>query len=73
MVGDALLVTPVLEQGYTNVSGVFPGNETWYDWYTYEARQSSGNVTLDAPLGFINLHVRAGSIIPLQVVFRLFF
>ena len=67
MVGAGLLVTPVLAQGYTNVSGVFPGTEVWYDWYTYEARQPSGNVTIPAPLGHIPLHIRAGSILPMQV------
>jgi alpha-glucosidase len=67
LVGDALLVTPVLAQGYTNVSGVFPGKELWYDWYTHASRNASGNVTLDAPLGHIPLHIRAGCIIPLQV------
>jgi len=67
LVGDALLVTPVTAQGYTNVSGAFPGTEMWYDWYTYEARKPSGNVTIDAPLGHIPLHIRAGKILPMQV------
>ena len=72
MVGDGLLVTPVLAQGYTNVSGAFPGTEVWYDWYTYEPRQPSGNVTIPAPLGHIPLHIRAGSILPMQVFPLLF-
>jgi len=72
MVGDGLLVTPVLAQGYTNVSGVFPGTEVWYDWYTYEPRQPSGNVTIPAPLGHIPLHIRAGRILPMQVFPLLF-
>ena len=67
LVGESILVTPVLDQGSTNVSGVFPGTEVWYDWYTYKARQPSGNVTIDAPLGYIPVHIRAGSIIPMQV------
>ena len=71
LVGPAILVTPVLDQGYTNLSGVFPGNEMWYDWYTYEPRPSSGNVTLDSPLGYIPVHIRAGYIIPIQVHFTL--
>ena len=66
LVGEGVLVTPVLDQGYTNVSGVFPGTEVWYDWYTYEPRQPSGNVTLDAPLGHIPVHIRAGTILPMQ-------
>jgi len=67
LVGPGVLVTPVTSQGATTVDGVFPGTEVWYDWYTHEAREPSGNVTLDAPLGFIPVHVRAGYIIPIQV------
>lgn len=67
MVGDGILVTPVLDQGYTNVSGVFPGTETWYDWYTLGPQQPSGNITIDAPLGHIPIHIRAGIILPMQV------
>ncbi|EEB07051.2 hypothetical protein SJAG_02131 [Schizosaccharomyces japonicus yFS275] len=39
MVGDAFLVTPVLEPNTTTVDGVFPGDNStaWYDWYTHEA------------------------------------
>ena len=67
LVGDTVLVTPVLDQGATTVDGVFPGTEVWYDWYTYEARNASGNVTINAPLGYIPVHVRAGAILPMQV------
>lgn len=66
LVGDSVLVTPVLDQGATTVDGVFPGTEVWYDWYTYEPRNASGNVTLNAPLGYIPVHVRAGAILPMQ-------
>ena len=31
MVGDALLVSPVLEQGLKSVKAYFPGGTTWYD------------------------------------------
>lgn len=68
LVGDSVLVTPVLDQGATTVHGVFPGTEVWYDWHTYEARNASGNVTINAPLGYIPVHVRAGAILPMQVV-----
>lgn len=34
MLGDALLVTPVLEPGAQNVSGYLPGGTTWYSlWH----------------------------------------
>jgi alpha-glucosidase len=71
MLGPALLITPVLEPLVTTVQGVFPGvaNGTiWYDWYTLQplSVKSGENKTLDAPLGHINLHIKGGSILPLQ-------
>ncbi|KAL8650856.1 MAG: hypothetical protein Q9210_003582 [Variospora velana] len=71
--GPAVLVTPVLVQGATNVSGVFPGTggrgEVYYDWYTLEAQNvftPGANVTIDAPLGHIPVYLRGGYVIPTQ-------
>lgn len=71
MLGPSLLVTPVLEPNVESVKGVFPGiaeGTKWYDWYTLQPveAQSGENVTLDAPLTHINVHVKGGSILPLQ-------
>lgn len=71
MLGPSLLITPVLVPNANTVSGVFPGvgdGEKWYDWYTLQAveAQAQENVTLSAPLEHINVHVRGGSILPLQ-------
>jgi len=71
MLGPSLLITPVLEPNVETVSGVFPGvgeGEKWYDWYTLQAvgAKAQENVTLAAPLEHINVHVRGGSILPLQ-------
>lgn len=71
MLGPALLITPVLVPNVDTVSGVFPGVENgvkWYDWYTLQAVEAKPqeNVTLAAPLEHINVHVRGGSILPLQ-------
>ncbi|KAF3902501.1 Alpha-glucosidase [Orbilia brochopaga] len=69
MVGSALMVLPVLDQGATKVTGAFPsdGNTIWYDWYTGAAAFSDGgNHTVDAPLGHIPLYVRGGNVVPLQ-------
>lgn len=71
LVGDALMVIPVLEPNVKHTKGVFPGidvDEVWYDWYTHERvdEPAGSNVTIPAPLGFIPLYVRGGRIIPLQ-------
>ncbi|XP_064456553.1 sucrase-isomaltase, intestinal-like isoform X2 [Ornithodoros turicata] len=72
MWGDALLISPVLEQGSILVDGYFPKG-TWYDYHT-------GQVFAEGPLGQwlpihssmdnperpCNLHVRGGSIIVTQ-------
>ncbi|XP_029433338.1 lysosomal alpha-glucosidase-like isoform X2 [Rhinatrema bivittatum] len=64
--GGSLLVTPVLEAGMDCVTGYFPQG-VWYDYYTGSALPSSGeNLTLAAPLDRINVHIRAGAVIPTQ-------
>jgi alpha-glucosidase (family GH31 glycosyl hydrolase) len=69
MVGDGLLVSPVLEQGATSVTAYFPPGL----WYAFASRQlqvdssSAGRwVTLSAPLTEVNVHVRGGTVLPLQ-------
>ncbi|XP_029455043.1 lysosomal alpha-glucosidase [Rhinatrema bivittatum] len=67
MWGEALLITPILEKGKTEVSGYFPPG-TWYNLIAGTAIHSKGQwVILPAPLDSINVHIRAGYILPLQV------
>ncbi|KAI0004052.1 glycoside hydrolase family 31 protein [Xylariaceae sp. FL0662B] len=75
LVGGALLVTPCLVQGAATVDGVFPGagaGTVWYDWYNRTSiaggvgAGAGDNVTLDAPLGHIPVHVRGGRVLPMQ-------
>ena len=72
LLGPSLLVTPVLEPRATTVKGIFPGigeGTRWYDWYTLQEIRNVNpreNVTMEAPLEHINLHIRGGSILPLQ-------
>ncbi|NXP37418.1 LYAG glucosidase, partial [Leiothrix lutea] len=64
--GGGLLVTPVLEPGQTKVSGYFPAG-TWYSLAGDSTIHSKGQwILLPAPLDTINVHVRAGHILPLQ-------
>jgi len=71
MLGSSLLITPVLFPNTFTAHGVFPGigeGTNWYDWYTLQpvSAQPHENVTLDAPLEHINVHVRGGSVLTLQ-------
>nr|XP_056710819.1 lysosomal alpha-glucosidase [Euleptes europaea] len=66
MWGAALLITPVLEAGKTKVSGYFPLG-TWYNPMAGSTIHSKGQwILLPAPLDTINVHIRAGYILPLQ-------
>ncbi|CAH1794586.1 unnamed protein product [Owenia fusiformis] len=66
MWGDALLISPVLTQDTTHVNAYFP-RDTWYCLYSGKRRDSLGEYyNLAAPLDIINLHVRAGHVIPQQ-------
>lgn len=53
------------------VKGVFPGvgsGTIWYDWYSLQKVDAAAgeNKTLQAPLVHQPIHVRGGSIIPMQ-------
>jgi alpha-glucosidase len=66
MVGDSLLVSPVLRPNATSVQAYLPyhGNTKWRNWFTHEEVAGSvEKVTLDAPLSTIPVHIRSGSII----------
>lgn len=71
LLGPSILVTPVLVPNMDTVRGVFPGVDKgtlWYDWYSLQPLRAAPreNVTLAAPREHINVHVRGGSILPLQ-------
>lgn len=60
------MITPVLEQSATSVTAYFP-NARFFSYYDgAEVAVKGSTTTLDAPLDFINLHVRGGYILPTQ-------
>ncbi|KAK9814514.1 hypothetical protein WJX72_007179 [[Myrmecia] bisecta] len=68
LLGDSLLISPCLHQGATTVDAYFPSG-LWYSVWDHrpvDARAGGVNVTLAAPLGEVPVHVRAGSVVPLQ-------
>jgi alpha-glucosidase len=50
MIGDDLLVAPVLEEGAVTRSVYFPAG-TWYDVWTGETVEGGQRLTVDAPIG----------------------
>ncbi|MEW2522500.1 glycoside hydrolase family 31 protein [Actinacidiphila alni] len=63
LLGDALLVAPVLEPGSVTRAVRLPRG-LWYDTATGRAHRGPGQVLLDAPLGRIPVLARAGSLLP---------
>ncbi|TNE86366.1 MAG: hypothetical protein EP330_21740 [Deltaproteobacteria bacterium] len=58
LLGDALLVAPVLEAGATTREVTLPGDVQWYDYWTHEPVQSG---TFDAPIDHIPVFAAAGT------------
>jgi len=63
MVGDALLVAPVLHKGATQVAVLFPGAEIWYDIEDSTKYDVAGELTIKAPYDKIPVFQRGGTII----------
>ncbi len=62
--GDDLLVAPVVVQGATTKSVLFPPG-TWIDWFDGSAHAGGQRETVAAPLDTLPLYLRAGAIVPL--------
>ena len=67
LLGDAILVSPVLQAKQTSVRAYFPAG-TWYNLFDWSRVLSSNGSfeVLDAPWDTINVHVRAGAVVPMQ-------
>ncbi len=64
MVGDHLLVAPVLEQGQRKKLVYLPEG-VWYDYWTKEQIMGGGYHIADAPLDGCPLYVKQGVILPM--------
>lgn len=64
LLGDALLVAPVVERGATARALTLPPGG-WVDWWTGELLAGGGEVTVAAPLASLPLFLRAGGIVPM--------
>eukprot|EP00088_Acartia_fossae_P032112 TRINITY_DN3291_c0_g1_i2.p1 TRINITY_DN3291_c0_g1~~TRINITY_DN3291_c0_g1_i2.p1 ORF type:complete len:896 (-),score=202.34 TRINITY_DN3291_c0_g1_i2:157-2844(-) len=64
LIGDALLVAPILKKSATELSVYFPGNELWYDIVTNEKLDVSGELNIKAGYDKVPVYQRGGTIIP---------
>jgi alpha-glucosidase (family GH31 glycosyl hydrolase) len=69
MLGNEILISPVLDQGATSVNAYFPQGY----WYNFAERTLAVDAsvtgmwrTLSTPLTSVNVHIRGGSVLPLQ-------
>ncbi|MFV0130956.1 glycoside hydrolase family 31 protein [Streptomyces sp. HMX112] len=65
LLGDALLVAPVLARGADRRAVRLPRGR-WYDTVTGSAYEGPGQVLVDAPLSRIPVLARAGAVIPVR-------
>ncbi|MFD9442035.1 glycoside hydrolase family 31 protein [Streptomyces sp. NPDC060006] len=65
MLGDCLLVAPVLDPGADRRAVQLPRGR-WYDTVTEKAYEGPAQVLIDAPLSRIPVLVRAGAVLPVR-------
>jgi alpha-glucosidase len=65
MLGDCLLVAPVLDHGADRRAVQLPRGR-WYDTVTEEVHEGPAQVLLDAPLSRIPVLARAGAVVPVR-------
>ncbi|PJF34507.1 MAG: hypothetical protein CUN49_15335 [Candidatus Thermofonsia Clade 1 bacterium] len=67
LLGDALLIAPVLEKGVTERTVLLPAGR-WYDFFTAQAYEGAQRVRLAAPIARMPILVRSGHILPMWQV-----
>ena len=67
LLGDGLLVAPVVEENATSRSVHFPGDDEWVDYWanTTASHKGGSTVTVAAPLTTLPLFQRKGSVVPM--------
>ncbi len=64
MVGDVLLIAPVLTEGAENRRVYLPKGTNWYDYWTGEYFFGGQTLVVETPLAHIPMFIRAGSVLP---------
>ncbi|MEP7289248.1 MAG: glycoside hydrolase family 31 protein [Chloroflexota bacterium] len=67
MVGDSLLVAPILEKGQTEREVYLPRGR-WFDYHTNQPMFGGKTITVKAPLDTLPIFARSGQVIPLWPV-----
>jgi alpha-glucosidase len=67
LLGDGLLVAPVLDEGTTSREVLLPPGE-WFAWGSSELHAGDQRLTVPVTLDTMPLYVRAGTILPLAAV-----
>ncbi|XP_046564114.1 neutral alpha-glucosidase AB-like isoform X1 [Haliotis rubra] len=71
MLGPALLVKPVTEQGASTTTVYFPGaGQLWYDLFTYDIHQGDQEKSVAGTLDKIPAYQRGGTIVPRKMRIR---
>jgi alpha-glucosidase len=67
MLGDRLMLAPVIEQGATSRRIVLPGTpgEVWHDFWTGDTFEGGREIEVAAPLDRLPLLVRGGTLLPM--------
>ncbi|MCA9661615.1 MAG: glycoside hydrolase family 31 protein [Myxococcales bacterium] len=64
LLGDDLLVAPVISAGATSREVTFPPG-SWVDWFSGQVFAGEQTAVVDAPLDKLPLYLRAGGVVPL--------
>jgi alpha-glucosidase len=65
LLGDGLLVAPVVERGMTRRKIYLPQGSDWYDFWTNELYRGGEEIITEAPLDSLPIFVRAGLALPM--------
>ena len=68
MVGQWLMVAPILDQGKVSRDVYLPKNCNWYDFHTGQRFPGGTRILREAPLDTCPIYVREGAVLPMWPV-----